>query len=131
MPRVTGCRVRPLPGDRRQGASCGLARGLVSFLDLDQFVGEQPVGFAMHRDRRFLVRRFDETEHLARLLVEPVLEILHAVLLLRPQVDLVRSGDRVFGQARNVIVDVDEQRKRILSVSEPRGAACAAPWAES
>jgi len=82
--------------------------GLVAFLHFDDAVGDQSVRFAVHRDRRFLVRRFDQAEHLPRRLVVPVLQLFHAVLFLRGRIGLMGLGHGVGGQTRNVLVNVHE-----------------------
>src|SRR5439155_2422357 len=61
----------------------------------------------VHADRRLLAGSLDETKHFARLVVEPVVQVLHVVLVLRGEVSLVRAGDAVPGQPGNVLVDVE------------------------
>src|SRR5213080_373588 len=63
----------------------------------------------VHADRRLLAGSLDETKHFARLVVEPVVQVLHVVLVLRGEVSLVRAGDAVPGQPGNVLVDVEEE----------------------
>ena len=74
------------------------------------FFHDEAVSFAMNGNRGLLARRLDQAEHLAGFLVVPVLQVLHAVLVLRVEVTLVRTGDRVLRQARYVVVNVNEQR---------------------
>src|SRR6478672_12228228 len=73
---------------------------------LEELVGDETVAFLVDANRRVLVRRLDEAEDLSALVVVPVLEVLHAVLLLRLEILLVRSGDGVGRQTGNVIVDI-------------------------
>src|SRR5687768_1676126 len=62
-------------------------------LDLDNFLCHQAVCFTVHRRRRLRTRRTDEAEYLAAVLVEPILEVLDAVLPLRPDIGFVRLGN--------------------------------------
>src|ERR1044071_9003865 len=54
----------------------------------DDAVGDQAVRLAMDGNRRVLVRRLDQAEHLPRRLVEPIAQVLHVVFLLRLQIGL-------------------------------------------
>ena len=54
------------------------------------------------------VGRLDETEHAARVLVEPVPVVLNAVGALNFEVASVRAGDCVGGEAVNLLVDAKE-----------------------
>src|SRR4029078_6516726 len=56
------------------------------------------------------VRRLDEAEHFAGLVVEPVAQVLHAVLPLRFEILGVRDPDSVFPQPRDVTVNVHVKR---------------------
>src|SRR5215207_7116891 len=73
-----------------------------------------PVGFAVHADRGVGVRRFDQAEHLAGLLVDPVLEVVDPVLVLGPDIGGVGLGDVLGGgPLGQVLMHVHEQRPRV------------------
>jgi hypothetical protein len=55
------------------------------------------MGLAVDGHCRFLVRRLDQAIHASGGLVEPVLDVPHAVLVLHFQVTLMRPGDRFLG----------------------------------
>jgi len=74
------------------------------------------MGFAVDLRGRLAVRRVDEAEHLAGLLVDPVVLVIHAVLALDLQVRFVGSGD-VSGLHAGDVVRVQVCRHRgLLSV---------------
>ncbi|VXB70832.1 hypothetical protein AERO9AM_20707 [Aeromicrobium sp. 9AM] len=80
-----------------------------TFLDRDELVGEQPVRLTVHALGGCGVRSLDEAEHLARVLVEPVLLVVDAVLALDLEVLGMGTGDGVCGEAFDLVVDVHEQ----------------------
>ena len=55
---------------------------LDAFLDLGQVIGHEAVRFSMDRRGGVRIRSLDEAPHLARSLVEPVLDVVHPVLVL-------------------------------------------------
>ena len=75
-------------------------------LHLDQFFRDQTMRFAVNLVRRLPVRRVDQAKGFPATLVEPVFQILHAVLLLRFQISRMRRG-QFFGRSLAEIVDVD------------------------
>ena len=82
----------------------------MTFLHLDQLVGDQAVGFAVDGIGGFAARRFDQAEYLTGDYVEPVAQVLHAMLRLGLQVFLVSPRDGLGGQPFDVLVDVQEER---------------------
>ena len=85
---------------------------LCAFLDLDYVVGHQPVCLAVYCLRGLRVRRIEQAEDLAVLLVEPVLKGLRSILVLGFEIPLVCSGHRLGGQSFYVFVVVHVQRHR-------------------
>jgi hypothetical protein len=70
-----------------------------------------PWGFAMHAHCGVGVGCLDQAEHLAGLLVDPVLEVVDSVLVLGPDVSGVGLGDILGGgPLAQAFVDVHEQR---------------------
>jgi hypothetical protein len=99
----------------QSGQNNHLARGFVAlcaFLDLDYVVGHQPVCLAVDCLRSLHVRRVEQAEDLAVLLVEPVLEDLRPVLALGFEIPLVCAGHRFGGRSFYVFVVVHVQRHR-------------------
>src|SRR3954462_5265379 len=103
FPRTTRpcwyCRRRDRPFPRREvlGGDPAAEAGLLTFLNLDNLVGEQSVRLPVDLDRCFLARRVNEAEHVSGLFVEPILDVVHVVLPLRREVARVRTLDRLFG----------------------------------
>src|SRR5215217_3596467 len=81
-----------------------------SLVELVDLVGYEAVRFTMHRAGGFRVRRLDEAEDLARLLVDPVALVVDAVLVLRLDVLLMRLRDICGGDLATERVDVHVQR---------------------
>src|SRR5690242_12613202 len=72
-------------------ASC--RAGSAAFGDRKDRVGDEAVRLAVHGDRGVGVRRLDQAEDPAVLLVNPVLPVVHAVPALRLEVGPMGSGD--------------------------------------
>src|SRR5262245_41849819 len=81
----------------------------LSLLHLGDFIGDQPMRFAMHGDRGLFVGSFNQAKGLAALLVEPVAQVFDAVLLLRSQVGLMGLGCRGSGEPFDISVDVHKE----------------------
>src|SRR3954452_6040633 len=64
--------------------------GLAAFVDLEDLVRDQPMGFAMDRVGRFSVGSLHQTEDLACALVDPIALVVDAVGALGGDVGLVR-----------------------------------------
>lgn len=79
-------------------------------MHLDDLVSHQAVRTAMYLRCRLRIRRLDEAGHLARALVEPVLQVTHSKLVLRLEIGFVGAFDRIRGQTVDVVVDVHVQR---------------------
>jgi hypothetical protein len=79
-----------------------------TFLDLGYLVRHQTVRLTVYGLSRFLVRGVRQAEDLARILVEPVLEVLDPVLLLDLPVLPVGVSDSHCGQAFHAPVMVHE-----------------------
>src|SRR5438067_12633815 len=79
------------------------------FLDLGDVVRDQTVGLTVNRGRCLLARRVNEAEHLARPLVEPVLQVLDAVPVLNLQISLVGARDRFRGQSVKLVMVIHEE----------------------
>src|SRR5690242_9445995 len=67
--------------------------GSAAFGDRKDRVGDKAVRLAVHGDRGVGVRRLDQAEDPAVLLVNPVLPVVHAVPALRLEVGPMGSGD--------------------------------------
>jgi hypothetical protein len=72
-----------------------LSRASVAFLDEEDLVSDKAVGLSVHRDGRLSRGGFDQAEHLALLLVHPVLLVVDAMRTLRVEIGLVSLGDIV------------------------------------
>src|SRR5438270_4534057 len=113
--RPTNCRL-DTPWATAPGSSVAdnyvqpmYGEGLCTFCNGGDGVGDQSVGGAVDGLGGRGVRRLDEAEHLARALVEPVLQVTDAVALLLLEIALVGLGDSFGGQAVDVVVDIHEQ----------------------
>jgi hypothetical protein len=72
--------------------------GLTALCDLMNTILDQAMSLAVHARRDLGVGRLDGAKHLVGLLMDPVLEVLHAVGTLLRQVCLVRVGDVIGGR---------------------------------
>src|SRR5215217_7085611 len=81
-----------------------------SLVELVDLVGYEAVRFTMHRAGGFRVRRLDEAEDLARLLVDPVALVVDAVFVLRLDVLLMRLRNICGGHLATERVHVHVQR---------------------
>jgi hypothetical protein len=86
--------VRRLARTVALAAVCDRLLLLDACLDLVERVGFQPVGLAVDAGCRLPVRRVDEAEDLTVGFVDPVLRIVHAVLVLDPHIGFVGLGAR-------------------------------------
>jgi hypothetical protein len=75
-------------------------------LDLNDFLGQQSVSFAMDAGRRFCARRMGETKNFPATLVNPVLVVLNAVFPLRFHILRVSLCDIFRGSSLRKIMDV-------------------------
>ena len=82
---------------------------LRSLFDLNNFIGKQAMGFAMNGNCRFFIWRFNETEHLAGILVKPVAQVLDTVLRLCLQVGRMGLGNRIRGEPFDMAVRIHKQ----------------------
>ena len=84
----------------------------VAFVDLDDVIGHQSVRFPMHGSSRLGIRSFNQAVDGTFGLVEPVLLVVHPVLLLGGQVRLMSALDRFLGEVRHVPVSIHVERHR-------------------
>src|SRR5262249_51524429 len=80
------------------------------FLHLDNLIGDESVGLPVNRLCRLFARCLDEAEHLARPLVVPVAQVVHAVLVLNLEVLLMGATERLARQSLDFVVDVKIER---------------------
>ena len=64
--------------------------------------------FAVYGRGGFLGGGLDEAKDFAAALVEPILQVLHSIFVLHLKITLVCAGDRLGGQAINVLMNVQE-----------------------
>jgi hypothetical protein len=83
---------------------------LRAVLDLNDIVGNQSMGLAMHGRRGIRVRSVDKAKDLASAFIVPVLQVLHPVLVLCCHVTLVSTGDSGAGQALDLVAVYVEWR---------------------
>src|SRR5262245_27235905 len=81
-------------------------RVLDAFLNLDEFIGFKPVGFAVDPCCCLLGGSLYQAEHLATALIKPILQIPDAVLFLRLYIGLVRVRDGICSQTIDFVMDV-------------------------
>jgi hypothetical protein len=83
-----------------------LGLSLGTFLDLGYLIGPKTVGLHVNGVRRFRTRSFNQAKDLSLLLVEPVLYVVHPVLLLGIEVLHVSVGYGLFGESLDVFMVV-------------------------
>jgi len=84
----------------------GPAAILLALFNLDDFVGDEAMGFAMDSLGRFLARGLTQAEDGSIGFVEPIFQVFHPVFLLDLQILLVDSGDSFSRQAINSFVNI-------------------------
>ena len=95
-------------GDQTTAQRC--VKRSAAFLNLDELIRHQPMGFAVHRVGCFLVRSLNQTERLTGPLIEPVLVIRHPVLFLHLHVLLVCTFDRFRRQPIDLVMNIHVER---------------------
>src|SRR5688572_10347416 len=101
----------PRRGRRRSPGSPRRTRACSSLQDRVDLVGHQTVRLAVHGVRGVGVRRLDQAEDLAALLIHPVVEVAHPVTVLDAEVGRVSPCDVGRARAvRQVVVNIHVQR---------------------
>jgi hypothetical protein len=90
-------------------------RGLRAFLDFYDLVCNKTVRLTVNRHGSFLAWGLRKAEDPAGTFVIPVLQVLDAMFLLDFEVLCVGTLDSVGGQARDVLMNVHEERHRRFS----------------
>src|SRR5262245_7822370 len=98
---------------------------LRSLFDLNDFISNQAMGFAMNGDRSLFIGRFNQAKDLAARLVEPVAQVLDSVFVLCLQVGFVSLGYRLCGEPLDMAVRIHKQWHGFLLTMGARTAASA------
>ena len=79
---------------------------LLAFLNFNQLVRDKPMPFTVYGCSRFFARRLGQTKDLARAFIEPIFQILHAMLLLNLKVFLMGARHCFSRQSFHVMVNI-------------------------